>query len=253
MERGFPRHFYSGTSGLLLPVPKYRFPAPYENASRLTYYATFHNSLEVNSSFYKVPKPETVAKWAASVPGDFTFTFKLWQGITHKKLLDFKEEDVVHFVKTIDQVGSKKGCLLIQFPPSSGNECTMQLEKLLRCLRFAEWKIAVEFRHHSWYNPSTFELLNSFKAALVVHDMPRSATPLTDHVSEFIYCRFHGPTGNYAGSYSEDFLGDYGQQVNNWIAEGKEVFMYFNNTAGDALKNLDSINHFIQTKQKKHA
>ena len=253
LEKSLSGQFYSGTSGLLLPVPKYRFPAPFENASRLTYYASLYNSLEVNSSFYKIPQPSTIARWAASVPQHFRFTFKLWQGITHKSGLEFLEEDVVRFVRTIDQVGEKRGCLLIQCPPGIGIEYTMQLEYLLQCIRFAEWKIAVEFRHHSWYQRSTFELLNSYKAALVVHDMPFSATPVVDHVPDFIYVRFHGPTGDYKGSYSDDFLHEYAGYASNWLSEGKEVYMYFNNTAGDALKNLDSITHFIQTKQQKNA
>ena len=74
--------FYSGLSGLQLNIPQYLYPPPFENASRLTYYASLFNSIEINSSFYKIPKAATVAKWAACVPENFKFTFKLWKGIT---------------------------------------------------------------------------------------------------------------------------------------------------------------------------
>ena len=137
MENTVPnnKQYYSGLSGLQLPIPKYLFPPPYENVSRLTYYATFFNSIEINSSFYKIPRPETVAKWAASVPEHFRFTFKFWKGITHSKGLDFNEDDVVSFMDSINSVSERKGCLLIQFPPSIGSAYTIQLERILSCIK----------------------------------------------------------------------------------------------------------------------
>lgn len=251
MEKLFSRSFFSGISGLQLPIPKYLFPPPFENASRLTYYSSLFNSLEVNSSFYKIPQSATVAKWAMSVNQNFKFTFKLWKEITHCKEFNFKEEDVARFLKTINNVENKKGCLLVQLPPSIGKEYFIQLHKLLSCIKEidpVEWKIAIEFRNKSWYNDSTYNLLKMFHTALVIHDIPKSATPMINHESEFMYIRFHGPTGNYRDSYSEDFLSEYATYVSEWIEEGKEVYMYFNNTMGDALNNLKTINGFLNHK-----
>ncbi len=81
--------FYSGTSGLVLPVPKLLYPAEFQDKSRLTYYASLFNSIEINSSFYKIPQIPTVCKWAESVPDNFQFTFKLSKAITHAKGLEF--------------------------------------------------------------------------------------------------------------------------------------------------------------------
>lgn len=252
MEKSFKRRFYSGTSGLVLPIPRYEFPAPFVNASRITYYAELYSSLEVNSSFYKVPQPATVAKWAGSVDDDFKFTFKLWRGITHNSKLDFMKEDVEYFMKTISHIGAKKGCLLIQFPPGIGSSYRVQLEKLLGCIRESDsedWDVAVEFRNASWYSDdSVQEVLHAFKATMVVHDMPGSATPHGDFTADFMYLRFHGPTGNYDGSYSDDILREYAATVYDWLDGGKEVYVYFNNTIGDALKNLDAFNGFIHSK-----
>jgi uncharacterized protein YecE (DUF72 family) len=248
---GFQPRFYSGLSGLQLHIPKYLYPPPYENASRLTYYSTFFNSIEINSSFYKIPQSATVVKWAASVPEHFRFTFKLWKEITHSKGFNFQEEAVMTFLKSVDSVQSKKGCLLIQFPPSLGKEYTVQLDKLLRCIReidSGDWNIAIEFRNKTWYNDSTYNLLNFFKAALVVHDIPKSATPMVNHKSDFMYIRFHGPTGNYRDSYTEDFLNEYVSYINQWIEEGKDVYVYFNNTMGDALNNLRTMNSLLHDK-----
>lgn len=248
MEKEFTHCFFSGLSGIQLPIPKYRYPPPFENTSRLTYYSTFFNSIEINSSFYKVPRPATVTKWAASVPEHFKFSFKLWKEITHAQEFNFKEEEITQFFKSINSVDNKKGCLLIQFPPRMGKEYIARLDKLLSLtweLGGGDWNIAIEFRNTSWYNKMTYDLINRFKAALVIHDIPKSSTPMITHVSDFIYIRFHGPAGNYRDSYPEYFLSEYATYIKEWIAEGKKVYIYFNNTMGDAFHNLRTINSFL--------
>lgn len=244
---------YSGTSGLQLPVPKYLFPPPYENVSRLTYYATLFNSIEINSSFYKIPRAVTVTKWAASVPNHFKFTFKLWKGITHTKGLNFNEADVALFLDSIHVIKQKKGCLLIQLPPSLGIANKIQLNALLSCIKENDvnqnWSLAVEFRNNSWYHEDVYDILNFYKATLVVHDMPKSATPLLKQSLDFVYIRFHGPSGNYRESYSEDFLNEYANVVHDWTETGKTVYVYFNNTMGDAINNLKYLNALIQDKK----
>lgn len=241
---------YSGLSGLQLPIPKYLFPPPFENASRLTYYASHFNSIEINSSFYKIPRASTVANWSNSVSENFRFTFKLWKEITHAKNLNFNKEDIIAFFESINAVNDKKGCLLIQFPPGIGRAYALQLDRLLSFIKESDpaqdWKIAVEFRNNSWYEEEIYELLDFHKATLVIHDIPKSATPLRDQKSSFLYLRFHGPTGNYRDSYSEDFLREYALLLNEWVEEGKSVYAYFNNTMGDAFDNLKMLNNFVK-------
>ncbi len=242
-------NFYSGLSGLQVPVPKYLFPEPYQQSSRLTYYASFFNSIEMNSTFYKLPLAKTISNWVASVPDEFRFTFKLWQEITHVNDLNFKEADVKSFFNIISNADHKKGCVLIQFPPSLVSAHIMQLDALLGCIAQNntdhEWKIAVEFRNKSWYMQEVYDLLQHYSAGLVLQDIPKSITPLMDHSSDFIYIRFHGPTGNYRDSYSEPFLTEYATYINEWLREGRTVYTYFNNTMGDAFKNLQTLNQLI--------
>lgn len=257
MENLHIETFYSGLSGLQLPIPKYLFPLAFENVSRLSYYASLFNSIEINSSFYKIMQVATVAKWAKSVPEYFCFTFKLWKGITHINGLQFKKEDVAHFFKSINAVKKKKGCVLLQFPPCLTNKSISQLEKLLNCITeidpLRSWKIAVEFRNKSWYHTPVYELLNFHKVGLVIQDIPKSATPFLDHPSEFIYVRFHGPIGDYRESYSEDFLNEYTTYIHEWLNDGKNVYVYFNNTMGDAYDNARTLKDKISTLcQKDH-
>ncbi|HEX8516885.1 MAG TPA: DUF72 domain-containing protein [Bacteroidia bacterium] len=242
--------FYCGLSGLQLPVPKYLYPEEFQAATRLTYYATFFNSIEINSTFYKLPLATTITKWTTLVPADFKFTLKLWKEITHQKELEFKETDVQRFFEIAAHAGDKKGCILIQFPPSCGRENLMQLEILLKCVQYnnkdQQWNIAVEFRNRSWYEGKVYDLLNKYQAGIVVQDIPKSSTPMVYHETDFIYLRFHGPTGNYRESYSDSFLAEYASYVKEWMEEGKTVYAYFNNTMGDAFKNAETINKSMQ-------
>jgi uncharacterized protein YecE (DUF72 family) len=245
--------YYSGLSGLQLDIPQYLFPHPYQDASRLTYYSNLFNSIEINSSFYKVPQGKTVAKWSEMVNDDFKFTFKLFREITHSNDFFFSEETIRNFFSVIDKVGNKKGALLIQFPPSLGKEYVVQLNNLLRYVsryNTADWKLAVEFRNKSWYNEKIYNLLSFYKASLVIHDIPKSATPLISLESDTIYLRFHGPTGNYRDSYPEDFLREYATYITEWIENGKTVFVYFNNTIGDAFNNLRTLNRLLNSQFK---
>lgn len=241
--------FYSGTSGLNLPVPRSLYPAEFQGKSRLNYYASLFNSIEINSIFYKLPKSSTVVNWAETVPDNFRFTFKVSKTITHVKGLDFTVKDVDDFIKTVQNC-DKKGCLLAQFPPSLKIEKLNQLQKLLDALGEAthnsNWKIAMEFRDSSWYEREVYELLEEFNVSMVIQDIPASATPLSDVKGNFIYLRFHGPEPRYRGDYSNDFLKQYAEYINTWISKNKTVYAYFNNTVGAAVKNLQTLNSYVQ-------
>lgn len=241
---------YAGTSGLVLPVAnKLAFPPAYQDKSRLSYYASLFNSLEVNSSFYKVPMATTTKRWATEVPEGFKFTFKLFRGITHNKGLIFEDELVQKFMHVIDQVGDKKGALLVQFPASIVFDSVAQLERLLAGIRQYDpkktWHLSIEFRHTSWYRKETYKLLTKYHAAMVIHDMPKSIPPPLSSRLDFEYVRFHGPAGDYKGGYSDEVLQGYADRINAWLKEGKTVYVYFNNTIGDALKNLIKLNESI--------
>lgn len=237
---------YSGTSGLLLPVRnKLFYPDDFKDRSRLCYYGSLMNSIEINSSFYKVPMASTVEKWANDVPSDFKFTFKLFREITHNKELLFDPEQVYHFIDTINCVGDKKGCILVQFPPSIKISNFRQLSLLVSHLRRkdpdANWNIAFEFRHTSWYCEELYELLMESRMGLVVHDKTPASTPILENDASFTYLRFHGPGGNYRGSYTDDVLFEYATYIKEWQLESKKVFVYFNNTMGSAIENRNTL------------
>jgi uncharacterized protein YecE (DUF72 family) len=244
-------NFYGGTSNIgLVEKNKAAFPPEFQSRSRLCYYASLFNSLEVNSTFYRLPMPSTLERWTSEVPDDFRFTLKVWREITHTKDLAFKQEDVERFMRIADRIGNKKGVLLVQFPAGTPYGCLGQLEKLLAAIvrlnKDDGWKIAVEFRNRSWYTRQVYSMLENYGVALVWHDRPDMDDEKAFEKGPFVYLRFHGPNGDYKGSYSADLLREKAKQTRDWILSGKDVFAYFNNTMlGDAPRNLADLKLFV--------
>jgi uncharacterized protein YecE (DUF72 family) len=193
--------------------------------------------------------PVTFTKWSHFVPQGFQFTIKLWRDITHARGFNFNPEDVALFMKAAASLGDKKGCLLIQLPPNVAWNKIGQLEKLLTLVQTSDadppWRIAVEFRDKSWYRQETCHLLDRFQSALVLHDMPASVIDNPVGKAGFIYIRFHGIRGDYKGSYTEAHLRAYAEKIKNWLRQGKDVYVYFNNTIGDAVANLETLNTLV--------
>jgi uncharacterized protein YecE (DUF72 family) len=241
--------FRAGTSGLVLSEPnKQYYPKEFQEKTRLSYYSSKFNSIEINSSFYKIPRCQTYNNWSAQVAEDFQFSVKLWKGITHEKELNFQQHDFELFFSALDCLGKKKGCLLIQFPAGM----PMDLDKLRNILlqvrnidTDSSWRIAVEFRHQRWYVKPVFDILNEFKASLVLQDMPNSRMDELQGEPSFVYLRFHGEKGDYRGSYDAEFLHRKAQEINAWLLRGLDVYAYFNNTIGGAAANLKTLHSMV--------
>jgi len=247
--------YYSGTSGLLLPVKnKLFYPKEFQDKSRLFFYGSLMNSIEINSSFYKIPMASTIKKWAGEVPEDFRFTFKLAKEVTHNPGLAFDPAVVTRFMDVISSVGEKRGCLLVQFPPSVRIGNLRQLRLLMEVLRNSDpansWNIALEFRHVSLYTEEIYRLLENYGMGMVIQDKPPAITPMLETDLSFVYLRFHGPDGSYRGSYEADLLEEYAGYINDWLADDKTVYTYFNNTMGDAVANLYSLKDLIHRSVK---
>lgn len=241
--------FRIGTSGIALAGNKQSFPQEYQTKSRLNYYSSIFNSIEINSSFYKVPMPSTFVKWANDVSPDFRFTLKLWNEITHIKELDFEISNIDKFINSAVHLGEKKGCLLIQFPGKISLDYYQKVELILHQISESDkensWKKAVEFRNSTWYVRETYELLDEFSAGMVLHDFAKSKNDQSNEDCDFVYYRFHGPTGNYRGDYEIAHLRQQAERIHEWLHQGKDVYAHFNNTAGNAYENAVSLKKLI--------
>jgi uncharacterized protein YecE (DUF72 family) len=242
-----------GTSGIVLPGPKTTFPETFQSGTRLHYYSVLFDTLEINSTFYKIPRPSTFVKWSNEASDNFKFTVKLWKGITHAKRLLYTITDIDTFMRAADGLGNKKGCLLVQFPASITFEYFIEVEKIVQRLHEinidGDWKLCIELRHASWYQEITYTMLNLYNTSLVLHDIAASRTPMHDQDSDIIYLRFHGPNGDYKGSYTDEFIQDHAEKINEWTKEGKDVYVYFNNTAGNALQNAQLLQKLLHIKK----
>lgn len=234
-----------GTSGVSVPITRSAYPEAFRGKGRLTYYSSILNSLEVNSSFYRNPKPSTIEKWSAEVPDSFSFTFKLSKLISHAKHLAFNETDVHDFLEVVQHAGYKMHCILIQLPPSTAITSFDELKQLLLTIRgHSAVHIAVECRHESWYNVHTYALLHNHNATLVMHDFKKGK--FNEMIDQpFYYYRFHGMYSNYRGSYDEDVLQAYAEDIRSLLHKNKPVYCYFNNTMGAAFENANRIKELV--------
>lgn len=236
---------YIGTSNIVVPGNKQTFPAEFQQKTRLHYYSTIFNTVELNSTFYKVPMASTFSKWAGEVGENFRFTIKLWKEITHGKNLQYDLTNIDQFLNAADGLNNKKGCLLVQFPGKISLEYYIAVEKILQRIVEREqehpWRTAIEFRHPDWYVSETFELLDEYGASMVLHDIPKAKNFELNKRADFVYLRFHGPAGDYRGSYTDSYLAEHVSNTRTWLAEGKDVFAYFNNTIGEAFENAHTL------------
>ena len=239
-----------GTSGIALPGSKQSFPAEFQLKSRLNYYSSLFNTLEVNSTFYKIPLQSTLEKWSSDVPENFQFTVKLWREITHVKQLIINPDNIDTFFSVTNNIGNKRGCLLVQFPGSITAGFSTEVEQILLKLQQSDlenkWRKAIEFRNVSWNNSQTHELLDQYDCTMVLHDMPKSKNPGINIRSKFNYFRFHGLKGDYRGSYSDKFLAERAEKIKSFLNEGKDVYAYFNNTMGNAFENAMSLKAMVE-------
>lgn len=239
-----------GTSNVVVPGGKKDFPIEFQAGTRLAYYGSLFNTVELNSTFYKIPLARTLEKWASEVPEDFKFTVKLWKGITHVKKLAFAQEDIERFMSAVHHLGHKKGCLLVQFPGSITSDYDDHVQQILEQIQQhnegQEWRVVVELRNTSWYHELTYEMLNRHNASLVFHDKGVSKTPSYNEATSCIYLRYHGPRGDYRESYPNSFLQGQAEAIQQWLKSGKEVYAYFNNTIGSAFHNAQLLQKLVE-------
>jgi len=216
-----------GTSGWQYDDWKGRFyPEGLAKTRWLAHYATVFDTLEVNASFYSLPKPETVAAWRDAVGADFAFAYKASRYLSHIKRLKDAEEPLAKLAPMAETLGETAGPMLVQLPPN----WNVNVE------RFADFtaklpegrRVAYEFRHESWFCEEIYALIRTRGDALVITDI--SGAPSPDVVTgEFTYLRLHGPDEAYRGSYADAALDAWADWIAARLGEGVEVYCYFDN------------------------
>jgi uncharacterized protein YecE (DUF72 family) len=165
-----------GTSGFSYPAWRGSFyPEKLPESKMLGHYATRMGAVEINNTFYRMPTPETLARWAAETPDAFRFALKSPRRITHDRRLN----DVTSAVERLDQaaraLGEKLGPILFQLPPNMKKD-VVRLDDFLAMLP-PGLRAAMEFRHTSWFEDDVYACLRTRGAALCIAESEELATP----------------------------------------------------------------------------
>ena len=215
---------YEHWQGILYPHGTKRW-------DRLRYYVQEYRTVELNSSFYRWPTVAAFKSWQRRLPPDFLLSVKAPKHLTHTRRLYAPEKWIRRIHACWHELGAKRAVLLVQLSPNFA----MDVERLRYFLQqMPEWiRMAVEFRHHSWHQDVVFRLLEEYGAAYCI--MSGAHLPcVLRATAPFVYVRLHGPDPQhlYGGSYPEADLQWWASRIREWEAQGKEVFVYFNNDGG---------------------
>jgi uncharacterized protein YecE (DUF72 family) len=242
-------------NGIFYPASK-RGPRGAPKFDELAFYAEHFDTVEINSTFYRVPTAKAAKTWADRTPRGFEFSLKLFQKFTHPEMFvkatgadpaDLGQQDVDEFRAAIDPLASagKLGALLAQFPASFKNDANARgyLEWLLE--RFREYPIAVELRHRSWSDDrATLELLRAFDAAWALIDEPKFRDSIRQSFGAepgaFLYLRLHGRNAaqwwkhessedRYNYLYSAAELEPFAEVAEGASRAEKKAYVYANN------------------------
>ena len=180
----------AGTSGFAFKEWKGPFyPAELKDAGMLAYYATRFPTVEINNTFYRMPKDSVLADWAAKVPETFTFAIKASQRITHfARLKPEALETVEYLVRATAALGERLGPILFQLPPNMKLELD-RLRAFLDALPEGR-RYAMEFRHASWFEPAVVDALRAHNVAMVACEQEDFASPV-HATANWGYFRLH--------------------------------------------------------------
>jgi uncharacterized protein YecE (DUF72 family) len=260
------RKIYIGTSGWTYSdwIGKF-YPSNLPSNKRLVFYSKYFKTVEVNYSFYHLPRVSTYQKWFEKTPKDFIFAIKASRFITHIKRLQNVDDAWKQFLENTLVLKEKLGPILFQFPPSfkADKENLQRLKSFLKLLSdyslptthyplnslpttHYPLKYAFEFRHQTWCDKKIYDLLKKYKSAWVIADSSRYPKTETTTI-DFVYIRMHGPGIMFASKYSKKELEKLAQKIKHWQKEGKDVYVYFNNDfSGYAVENAKELQQILK-------
>jgi uncharacterized protein YecE (DUF72 family) len=202
------------------------YPADISRDAMLPFYSENFGTVEINNTFYRLPRKDVVKSWRDETPDDFLFSVKANRYITHMKNLKDAKKPVERLMQIVALLEDKLGPILFQLP-TRWHVNVDRLGTFVKALP-KTYRYVFEMRHSSWYQKEVYSILRQVNAALCIQDISGGTSPVKDN-ADFVYVRFHGPEGKYGGSYPTDVIEKWAKEIRAWNKRGKTVHAYFNN------------------------
>ncbi|MGH7559881.1 MAG: DUF72 domain-containing protein [Gemmatimonadales bacterium] len=212
----------AGTSGFSFQEWKGTFyPKGLAQDEELGYYAGRFPAVEINNTFYRMPRESVLVDWAAKVPPSFRFAIKAPQRITHYGRLKDVQDSVEYLTRVVSVLEDRRGPTLFQLPPNLKKDLP-RLTDFLEILP-RRWKAAFEFRHESWLDDGVYEALRAKDAALCIADHDDFQIPLVA-TATWGYARLHRL------SYDDAALASWAERLEGLGTE--EMYVFFKHDEG---------------------
>jgi uncharacterized protein YecE (DUF72 family) len=227
----------AGTSGYSFKEWKGTFyPEDIKADAMLGFYSTKFPTIEINNTFYRLPKEHVLQEWASQVPGTFTFAIKASQRITHHTRLKTESQPLVEYLlRNTSTLGDKLGPILFQLPPNLKKD----QERLKNFLGYlpADRRYTFEFRHESWFDEDVYAILRDRDIALCVSESGELACPLVS-TATWGYLRLHKL------DYDQPALEEWGRRINSqgWT----DSYVYFKHDEGEG-SGPPAVEAFVRT------
>lgn len=217
-----------GTSGFHYKhwIGRY-YPADIKPGGMLAHYLRDFDTVELNNTFYHLPKEESFDTWRKSTPQNFLFAVKGSRFITHMIKLKDPLRGLNNFMPRAERLRQKLGPVLWQLPPG-WNLNYERLEEFLQALPRGH-RYTFELRNQSWMTDEVYALLRKYNAAFCIYELAGYMSPI-EITADWTYIRLHGPTQfKYQGSYTDDQLAEWADRIKTWSRKLKAIYVYFDN------------------------
>lgn len=203
------------------------YPADAKANQMLAHYLRDFDTVELNNTFYQLPKEETFDAWRKNTPHNFLYAVKGSRFITHMIKLKDAQRGLDNFMPRAERLRQKLGPILWQLPP--GWKVNLErLEEFFAALP-KEHRYTFELRNETWMTDEVYDLLHKHNAAFCIYELAGYQSPL-EITADWTYIRLHGPTQfKYQGSYSDEQLAEWADRIRAWSRKLKEIYVYFDN------------------------
>ncbi|HUR83519.1 MAG TPA: DUF72 domain-containing protein [Thermoanaerobaculia bacterium] len=228
------------------------YPAGMKPNEMLEHYLKDFDTVELNNTFYQLPKESTFDAWRKNTPADFLYAVKGSRFITHMIKLKDAERGLVNFMPRAERLRGKLGPVLWQLPPG----WKVNLERLEEFLSLLppEHRYTFELRNETWMTDGVLELLKKYNAAFCIYELAGYHSPI-ELTADWTYVRLHGPTSfKYQGSYSDKQMEEWAERIRTWSKKLKAIYVYFDNDdSAYAVYNALTLKRMVNRLTKRRA